>query len=231
MKHPFTFARAFVPLIVLTGCSDLATLLGDPPSTEGCTWAAEGRNPFFILEPGYVLTLSGRDDEGTLLDVVITVEDETRTVDGIETRVVTEQESKNGKIVEVSRNYFALCQPRGDVFYFGEEVDDYKDGKIKGHHGEWLAGKDGARPGLAMPGDPKLGDAAYMEWAPGDAMDHFEVVTLEDKVETPAGTFPRALKVKETNPLEPGEVEYKWYGRDVGLLVDEGARLVSYQKR
>lgn len=231
MKRLFTVAHACVTTIVLGGCSDLAALLGDPPSTEGCTWAAAGRNPFFVLEPGYILTLSGRGGGGTLLDVVITVEDETRIVDGIETRVVTEQESKNGKLIEVSRNYFALCQPRGDVFYFGEEVDDYKDGKITGHHGEWLAGKDGARPGMAMPGDPKVGDAAYIEWAPGGAMDHFEVVALEDKVETPAGTFTGALKIKETNPLEPGKVEYKWYARDVGLLVDEGARLVSYQKR
>ena len=231
MTRTFTFALTSLPLLALASCSDLAALVGDPPSTKGCTWASTGRNPFFILEPGYVLTLSERNDEGGQPDLVITVEDETRMVDGVETRVVTEKESEKGEIVEVSRNYFALCMPRGDVFYFGEDVDDYKDGKIKGHHGEWLAGKDGARPGMVMPGDPKVGDEAYMEWAPGDAMDHFEVVAFEEKVETPAGTFTGALKVEETNPLEPGEAEYKWYGRDVGLLVDEGARLVSYGQR
>lgn len=231
MTRFFTFASACLPLLALTSCSELAAVVGDPPSTEGCTWAATGRNPFFVLEPGYVLTLSKRDGKGGQPDLVITVENETRMVDGVETRVVTEKESKNGELVEVSRNYFALCMPRGDVFYFGEEVDGYEDGKISGHHGEWLAGKDGARPGMVMSGDPKVGDAAFMEWAPGYALDHFEVVALEDKVETPAGTFVRALKVEETNPLEPGKAEYKWYGRDVGLLVDEGARLVSYGQR
>jgi hypothetical protein len=33
--------------------------------------------------------------------------DETKTVDGVETRIVEERETVNGKPIEVSRNYFA----------------------------------------------------------------------------------------------------------------------------
>jgi hypothetical protein len=163
-----------------------------------------------------------------LLDIVITVLDETRLVDGVETRVVVEHESENGEVVEISRNFFALCQPRGDVFYFGEDVDDYEDGRVTGHGGSWLAGQRGALPGLAMFGHPQVGDAAYMEYAPGKAVDHHEVVALDETVTTPAGTFTGVLKTRETNPLEPGHVEFKWYAPGIGLIVDESARLVAH---
>ena len=45
--------------------------------------ASSGRNPYFILEPGYQLTLE--DDAERL---VITVLNETKKVDGVETRIV-----------------------------------------------------------------------------------------------------------------------------------------------
>src|SRR4051812_48266420 len=58
-----------------------------------------GRNPFFVLEPGYFLVYKHGNEELT-----ITVLDETRKVDGVECRVVEERETKNGKVIEVSRN-------------------------------------------------------------------------------------------------------------------------------
>jgi hypothetical protein len=69
---------------------------------------------------------------------------ETKVVDGVETRVVEENESDKGKPVEISRNYFALDKQTGDVYYFGEDVDIYKDGKVSSHEGAWLAGVHGA---------------------------------------------------------------------------------------
>ena len=52
-------------------------------SAEKSTLVATGRNPYFILEPGYVLVLEGGGER-----LVITVLDQTRTIDGVETRVV-----------------------------------------------------------------------------------------------------------------------------------------------
>src|SRR5882724_6092178 len=89
-----------------------------------------GRNPYFILEPGYFLVLRKGNEEST-----ITVLDETKKVDGVETRVVEEKETKNGKLVEVSRNFFAISKRTNSVYYFGEEVDIYEDGKIVSHTG------------------------------------------------------------------------------------------------
>ena len=192
-------------------------------ASEKSTLVPTGRNPYFILEPGYQLVLEGGAER-----LVISVLNDTRTIDGVETRVVEERESKHGKVVEVSRNFFAICKRTGSVYYFGEEVDDFKDGKIVGHHGAWLAGEHGAKFGLMMPGLPLLKSRYYQEMAPGAAMDRAEIVSLAATLKTPACTFEHCLKTEETTPLEPGEREAKHYAPGIGLIQDGAMKLVSY---
>jgi hypothetical protein len=181
--------------------------------------ASSGRNPYFILEPGYQLDLEGREG-GEPVTLTITVLDATKKVGNVATRVVEERETKGGQVVEVSRNFFAICKRTNNVYYFGEEVDIYKDGQVVGHEGAWLASEDEARFGLAMPGSPLLGARYYQEVAPKRAMDRAEVVSLSETMETPAGRFTDVLKTEETTPLEPGEKEAKYYAAGVGLLKD-----------
>ncbi|MBI4178398.1 hypothetical protein HY522_03110 [bacterium] len=190
-------------------------------------FVAHGRNRYFILEPGHQLYLKGKDD-GEDADLTLTVLTETRKVGGIETRIVEERETKNGQIIEVSRNFFALDRKTNDVYYFGEEVDMYEDGKVSGHGGAWLAGIDGARYGLLMPGAPKVGYKHYQEIAPEVAMDRAEIVSVSETFKTPAGTFKDCLKVAETSPLEPGHPEHKFYAPGIGLIRDGGLKLVRH---
>ena len=187
--------------------------------------ASTGRNPYFILEPGYRLTFTDGNDR-----LVITVLDKTRTVDGVETRVVEERETNRGRLKEVSRNYFAIHKRSLDIYYFGEEVDIYRSGKVADHEGAWIAGKNGAKFGLMMPGAPKLRSRHYQEIAPKVAMDRAEIVSLTETVKTPAGTFKLCLKAAESTPLEPGVTEYKYYARGVGLVQDGSLKLVSHGK-
>jgi hypothetical protein len=42
----------------------------------------------------------------------------------------------------------------GDVYYFGDDVNNYKDGKVINHESAWHAGEKGARFGLMIPGKP-----------------------------------------------------------------------------
>jgi hypothetical protein len=184
-----------------------------------------GRNPYFILEPGYVLTLEDKDTR-----LVITVLDDIRRVDNIDTRVVEERETSKGQPVEVSRNFFAISRRTNAVFYFGEDVDTYKNGKIAGHEGAWQAGANGARFGLAIPGLPLVAAKYYQEIAPGVAMDRAEIVSMSEIVTTPAGEFKDVLKIAETTPLEPGVREYKYYARGIGLIQDGSLKLTKYGK-
>jgi hypothetical protein len=181
-------------------------------------FASAGVNPFFSLEPGYVLTLEGGGAKKEQL--TITVLNETRVVGEVETRVVEERELVDGKVEEVSRNYFAISKKTNSVYYFGEDAG-----------GAWLAGEKGCRFGMMMPGTVLLGARHYQEIAPGVAMDRAEVVSLTETVETPAGKFEKCLKVLETNPLEPGTKEFKLYAPGVGLIQEGGLKLVKYGKR
>jgi hypothetical protein len=227
--------RAALLLTVFLAASAIAAQRSTrPQATDTDAWAsrfavepgelvATGRNPFFILEPGYQLVL-----EKDSVRLAVTVLDAIRTVAGIETRVVEERETNDGKPVEVSRNYFAISRRTNSVFYFGEDVDMFKNGAIVSHEGAWLAGVNGARFGLAMPGEPRLKERYYQEIAPRVAMDRAEVVSLSARVTTPAGVFTNCLKTEETTPLERGAQEAKYYARGIGLVQDGSLKLVRH---
>lgn len=182
-----------------------------------------GENKYFVLKPGFQLVLEGGDTK-----VVITVLDETKQIGETTTRVVEEREEKNGKVVEISRNYFAFCKDTGDVFYFGEDVDIYKDGKIVSHSGAWLAGEKDAKAGMMMPGTPSPGTRYYQEVAVGIAMDRAEIVSLSETMKTSAGTFKNCLKTEETSGLNPDEKGYKTYAPGIGLIQDGDILLTKY---
>jgi hypothetical protein len=188
-----------------------------------CALQSTGRNTYFVLEPGFQLVL-----EGGAGRLAITVLDETKTLMGVTTRVVEEREWKDDELVEVSRNFFAICPTTRDVFYFGEEVDDVQDGQIVGHGGAWLAGENGARPGLIMSGHPRLGMKYYQEVAPDVALDRAEIVSLDESLETPAGVFRNALKTREGSALDPDEREFKIYVRGIGLAHEQALLLAEH---
>jgi hypothetical protein len=184
-----------------------------------------GSNDFFVLKPGYFLEFAGgtKDHKTRLL---ITVFKTPKVVDGVKCAVVEEREWLNGKLAEVSLNYMAISTTTKNVYYFGEDVDEYGAGKVSGHGGAWLSGVNGARYGLMMPGKPEVGMRYYQEVAPGIAMDRAEVSSLGEVVRTPAGNFPGCLKVNETTPLEPG-TSVKVYAPGVGLIRDDDLYLVK----
>lgn len=191
---------------------------------DNCTFSSTGRNRFFILEPGHQLVLQSSEAK-----VVITVLNETKIIGNIETRIVEEREEENGELIEVSKNFFAICKEHGDVFYFGEEVDDYKDGKIVGHSGAWRADEKDSKAGIIMPGTILLGARHYQEIAP-NAMDRAEIISDNVTMKTPAGNFKNCIKVEETSGLDPNDKCYKTYAPGVGLIQDEDLLLTNYSK-
>jgi len=191
---------------------------------ENCTFASTGGNRFFILEPGHQLVLESRTEK-----VVITVLDKTRKIGPIVTRVVEEREEEDGELKEVSMNFFAVCKEHGDVFYFGEEVDEYEDGKIVSHSGAWRADEKDSRAGIIMPGTVLLGARHYQEIAP-NAMDRAEIMRDDVTLKTPAGTFANCILVEETSGLDPAEKCYKTYAPGIGLIQDEDLLLTECRK-
>ena len=186
--------------------------------------STEGESAYFVLKPGFQATYRGGSGK-----LVITVTNQTEAIGGITTRVVEEREWKGADLVEVSRNYFAIDPASGNIYYFGEDVDAYKKGKIVNHDGSWRHGINGARFGLMMPGKPAVGMKFYNEQAKGVAMDRAEIVSVTDKLTTPAGAFDRCVRTRETTPLETFAREYKVYAPGVGLVKDGDLTLASHQ--
>jgi hypothetical protein len=150
----------------------------------------------------------------------ITILAQTRKVAGVTCAIMLEMEWADEELVEVSRNYVAICRKCHDVFYFGEDVDIYEDGEIVSHDGAWLAGQNGNLPGLLMPGRPLNGSRYYQEIAPGIALDRAEHVDDKATIDTELDTFTNCQLIHETTPLEPGNVSVKAYARGIGLIQD-----------
>jgi hypothetical protein len=185
----------------------------------------EGSNAYFILEPGYKLHFVSGSTRMTM-----TVLQETKLVDGVQTRVVEDREEKNGKPTEITRDYYAIDKVTGDVYYFGEDVDVYKGGKIAGHDGAWLSGVDGAKFGLMIPGKPVAGSRFFQERAEKQkAMDRSELLSTSGKVATPAGVYEKCLHFKDSSAVEKGTT-HKWYAPGVGLVKDGSLALVKIEK-
>jgi|RhiMethySRZTD1v2_1073278.scaffolds.fasta_scaffold10302_14 hypothetical protein len=201
----------------------------DSFSLNNCTFSSNGSNQYFILKPGYQTVYEGVD-EGIDVSQTITVLNETKIINGIDTRIIEEKsmDIKSGMEYEVSRNYFALCKETNSIFYFGEDVNFYDNGKLANHSGTWHDGVDNSKAGLMMPGMPLVGARYYQESAPKVAIDRAEIVSLSETVDTPAGKFENCLKEKDTDGLDPEEVAYRYYAPGIGQVRDDKLNLIRY---
>ncbi len=204
---------------------------------SACEFKSTGGNDFLRLKPGRQLYLSnvrcvGAGECDELEELWITMLPETRTIRfnhggksiTVRARVMEEYETADGEVEEISRNYVADCNPMHDVYYFGEDVEDGDGNPLPD---AWLAGRDGARPGILMPDRAfLLGSRYYQEIAP-NAKDRGEHTSMGFEVEVPAGVFRNCVEVTETSPLEPGHESLKTYCPNVGLVRDDDLELMA----
>lgn len=199
----------------------------DPDATSRflenrCTWDTNGSNPFWSLRPGYQLVLESEEEV-----LFITVLDETRVVNGVRTRVVEEFEyEKDGDDripVERSLNYYAICRQTNSVFYFGEDVEFFdEEGNVISTEGAWLAGRNGARPGIVMPGTVLVGGKYYEEIAPEDeALDKGEILGMQCGCEAGGRRFRRpCVSIAGSNDCDK-DTDEKLYVKGIGIVVDD----------
>ena len=136
----------------------------------------------------------------------------------IETLVFEDRAYEDGQLVEVAMDYFAQAD-NGAVYYFGEDVDEYENGKMIGHDGAWLFGKDTPTPGILFPAQLKLNDKWRSEDVSNDISEIDELVSITEIVVTPSGTYKNCAKVKEY--LADGTIEYKYYAKGVGVVREQ----------
>ena len=188
-------------------------------------------NKFFFFKPGAVMIYNGTDEEGKPDRDVITVTNITKDIQGISTRAVNDTEWVEGKLVETTNDWYAQ-DDKGNVWYMGEDTTDFTN-KKNPHEGSWQAGVKGGEGGIIMLAEPKVGVTYDQELAKGVAEDKATVLSLNNNLTVPYGSFSNVLKTKEFSPLEPDVSENKYYAANVGDLKEktkgskEGIELVQ----
>jgi hypothetical protein len=150
--------------------------------------------------------------------IEIAITGETKMVMGIETLVYHDREWLNDELVEDTMDWLAQDKD-GNVWYFGEAVNNYENGVLTDHEGSWEAGVDGAKPGIWITGNPQIGDTYRQEYYVGEAEDIVEVVDVNVSVTTRMGTFNNCIKTFDFTPLDSQSKEHKYYCPELGSLV------------
>ena len=100
-----------------------------------------------------------------------TVTDLTKVVDGVRTLVIWERDFTAGQLSEPELAFFAQDNA-GNVWLLGEYPEEYEDGKFD-KAPAWISGQKGARAGITMPAEPRLGVPDYAQgFAPSSGRFH-----------------------------------------------------------
>jgi hypothetical protein len=176
-------------------------------------------NPYYPLAPGDRRIVRETDVGGAKARGVVSVTRRTkRLANGVTARVVNDRVREDGEVVEDAREWYAQ-DSAGNVWYFGEDTVECKNGKVA-RRGGFEAGVGGAQPGVIMPADPQVGLTFRKAYDPGNTEDVGEVLSLNERAEVPFGKFRNeVLLVKETSPLEPDALEYALYAKGVGPVL------------
>ena len=101
----------------------------------------------------------------------------------------------DGRITEVAFDLYAQADD-GSVWYFGEDVFDFRDGAIVVTEGTWLAGRDGPAA-MIMPAHPQVGDVYRPENAPGIVFEEVTVASVQRRLDGPLGPIEGGMLASE----------------------------------
>lgn len=186
------------------------------PKIEPARFVPRVTNRYFPLTPGATMIYTGTKD-GAPERVEVKVLRKTKSVLGVRCAVISDVVTSNYSLVEKTTDWYAQ-DTSGNVWYFGEDSKEYKNGAVTSTKGTWEAGVDGAQPGIIIHAKPRPGPAYRQEYRPGVAEDMGKVLTVAGKVRVPLGTFHPVVVTFDTDPLNPDKLEHKWYAPKIGLV-------------
>jgi hypothetical protein len=192
-------AKATAPIPVLPSPGDFVTRIN---------------NKYFPLRPGTTFLYRGKE-QGRARRVSVFVTHKTKMIRGIRATVVLDQVLVGGKPEEKTFDWYAQDK-HGNVWYLGENSSDFVNGKWERSDGSWQAGVNGAKAGIVMKVNPRVGDVYRQEYYVGHAEDMAKVLSRSKSVVVTYGRFEHALETSEWTPLERGVLEHKYYVKGVG---------------
>jgi hypothetical protein len=175
-------------------------------------------NRYFPLPVGRTLTYRGVKDGETQIDRV-TVTPDTKVLEGITARVISDVATHRGKLLEKTFDWYAQDK-QGNVWYLGENTTAYLPNGHKDKSGSWKAGVNDAEPGIIMEAHPQIPDAYRQECLAGQAEDTAWVVGTSGSITVPYGTAHNVLTSLEATRIEPGLVDKKVYAPGIGIALE-----------
>jgi hypothetical protein len=178
-------------------------------------------NPLFPVSRQHSVLLLGHVD-GEPFRTEVTLLPETRIIQWAGRRVETLVSQYNaflgGRIEEVAYDYYAQADD-GSVWYFGEDVFDFRDGAIVVTEGTWLAGRDGPAA-MIMPAEPHVGDVYRTENAPGFVFEQVTVSSVGETMRGPLGPIEGGMVADELH--SDGKIEQKIFAPGYGEFFTGG---------
>lgn len=113
----------------------------------------------------------------------------------VDTAVIQYVAYLDGRIHEVALDWYAQADD-GSVWYFGEDVFNYEDGKVADTHGTWIA-SEATPAAMIMPADPKVGNVYRPENAPEVVFEEVRVERVDQTIPGPGGMITGAMEVSE----------------------------------
>lgn len=195
-------------------------------SVTGADLSASITNAFFPAPVGASWTYEAQTAEG-IERIEVSVPAETKDLWGTSARLVRDTVYVADQMVEDTSDWYGQ-DGAGNVWYLGEDTAEYENGVLLNHNGAWESGVNDALPGVNMLADPQIGDAYRQEYLVGEAEDYAIVMSLDETVTVPAGTFTGCLKTNDKSAIDTLLDEYKYYCPGVGnVLVEEGSERVE----
>lgn len=188
------------------------------PEIRPADFTTDITNRYFALPMGKKMTFEATTKAGVVERIEIEILRETKTIEGVETIVYLDRVYNDDQLIEETRDYLAQHK-NGDVWYFGEDVDNYENGQLKDHSGSFLHGRDGAKAGIWMKAEQRVGDSYRQEYYPGEAEDMRDTVATGLAVTTKLASYTDCVKVYDWTPLDKASREYKYYCPQVSSLV------------
>ena len=180
-------------------------------------------NPWWPLKAGMQWTYEGyvvEEGKKESHKIVFTVTDLVKVIDGVRSRVIYDSDYTSGKMKEQELAYFAQDKS-GNVWHLGQ-YREVMEGKIFVGGQIWVINNPpGAKAGIMMPANPKLGDLSYSEgYAPHPFYwtDRGRVHQVGQKVKVPAGSYSDVIVIEEFDEENPGTFQLKYYAKGVGNI-------------
>jgi hypothetical protein len=179
-------------------------------------------NTWVPMKPGMRWIYEGisHEGDGKIIPhrLIVTITDLTKMIGGVRTLVSYDLDYKDKELAEAELAFYAQ-DDEGNVWQFGEYPEEYEDGKFI-QAPAWIHGLKGARAGIMMPADPRMGNAGFAQgWGPSVGWkDRGIVYQTGQKVSVPAGTFDNVLVIKESAAGEKDAAQLKYYAPGVGNI-------------